>query len=42
MTTNRKITVYQYALQGARNSSDYGEMSFLGELSQRNLKILAA
>jgi len=37
-----RVWIYQYTLEGARNFSDYYEMSFLRALTQRNFKILAA
>ena len=36
-----RVWIYQYTLQGARNGSDYCEMSFLGALSE-TLGFLAA
>jgi len=40
-STSYRVWIYQYTLQGARNGSDYCEMSLLRALSQRNFKILA-
>jgi len=37
-----RVWIYQYTLQGARNGSGYCETSFLGALSLRNFRVLAA